>query len=221
MRIKVIAITLASLAATPAAAILPGTGLSVGVTGGTLGVGPEVGYALNPLIGVRASATFLGLSGHGNVSDYRYTGHAHLGNFGGTVDLHPFLNGFRLSAGVRSIDDNRIRIAGMATGDQTYGGVTYTPAEAGTVSGKIRARSVAPLVTVGYAHTFLPGISLGIDGGVLFQGHPRVTDIATTGELATNPAAQDKLNAQIDTLRDRVRDYPYYPVAQISLGYRF
>jgi hypothetical protein len=221
MRIKVIAMLLAAAAATPAAALVPGTGLSVGVTGGTLGVGPEIGYRLNPLLGVRASATFLGLSGHGDVRDYRYQGHAHLGNFGGMVDLHPFLNGFRLSAGVRSIHANHIRIRGMATSDQTYGGVTYTPDEAGTVSGKVRARSVAPIVTIGYARTVLPGLHLGLDGGVLFQGHPRVTSIATTGELATNPAAQDSLSDQVAKLRDRVRDYPYYPVAQLSLGYRF
>jgi hypothetical protein len=77
------------------------------------------------------------------------------------------------------------------------------------------------MATIGYAHTFLPGFYLGIDGGVLFQGHPRVTDLATTGQLATNPAAQDSLDDQVSKLRNRVHDYPYYPVAQISLGYRF
>jgi hypothetical protein len=221
MRIKLLAVTLSAIAASPAMALVPGTGLSIGVTGGTLGVGPEVGLKLNPLIGLRASASFLNFSGHGHVSDYGYEGHAHLGNFGGMVDLHPFLNGFRISAGVRDVSSNHIRFKGMATSDQTYGGVTFTPDEAGTLSGRIRARSVAPVATIGFAHTVLPGVYLGLDGGVLFQGHPRVTDIATTGELATNPSAQDSLNDQIGKLRNRVRDYPYYPVAQLSLGYRF
>ncbi|WBO22238.1 hypothetical protein [Sphingomonas abietis] len=222
MRIVFLPLLLLPIAA-PAVALplVSATGITVGVTGGTLGVGPEVTYKINPLLGVRASATFLGVDGHGHVSDYKYDGHARLRNFGGSIDLHPLANGFRLSAGVRSTNDNRIRFHGMARTNQTYGGVTYTPDEAGTLSGDIRTRSVSPILTVGYAHTTLSGFMFGIDGGVMFHGHPRVDNLVATGELGSNPAAQDELARQEQRLRDRVDNYPYYPVAQISLGYRF
>lgn len=208
-------------AAAPAEALPFAPALTVGVTGGTLGVGPEVSYRILPMLAVRGSATFLGVGGHGSVSGYRYDGHARLSNFGGTVDVHPFLNGFRLSAGVRSTDSNRIRIHGMARGPQTYGGITFTPEEAGEVRGTIRTKSVSPIVTIGYSKSTLSGFTFGIDGGVMFHGHPRVEDIRTTGQLATNSYAQSELNRQIDRLRDEVNDYPYYPVVQLSLGYRF
>lgn len=209
------------LGSTPAVAILPGTGLSVGVTGGTLGVGPEASYQLNPLLGIRASATFLGVNGHGHVGGYHYDGHLKLDNWGGSIDLHPFANGFRLSAGARRIAANHIRFTGAPTTDQTYGGITYTPAEAGSLSGRIRAKSVAPLATIGFSHTWAPGLFLGFDAGAMYQGHPRVEDLTPTGLLATNPFAQPSLAREEQRLRDKADNYPWYPVAQISLGYRF
>jgi hypothetical protein len=34
----------------------------MGITGGTLGVGPELSYAINPYIGLRGNITFLNIS---------------------------------------------------------------------------------------------------------------------------------------------------------------
>ena len=211
----------AALAAAPARAIPFAPPITIAVTGGTLGVGPEISYTIVPMLSVRASATFLGFGVHGPVKGYAYDAHAHLSNFGGTVDIHPFLNGFRLSAGARSTTDDRVNFHGMARTPQTYGGVTFTPEQAGELSGRIRTRSVSPLVSMGYVHTFLGGLTLGADGGVMFHGAPRVTRVTATGELGTNPAAQDELGRQVQNLRNRVDDYKYYPVAQLSLGYRF
>ncbi len=210
----------ASLAA-PARAIPFVPPITVGVTGGTLGVGPEISYNVIPAVSVRASATFLGFGVHGPVKGYAYDAHAHISNFGGTVDVHPLLNGFRISAGVRATGDNRVRFHGMAKTPQTYGGVTFTPEQAGELSGRIKTRSVSPLVSIGYSHTFLGGLTIGADGGVMFHGSPRVTRISATGELGSNPAAQDELARQIQNLRNRADDYKYYPVLQLSLGYRF
>jgi len=211
------------LSALPAAALQAATpaGVTVGVTGGSLGAGPELSYALNRRFAVRASAAFIGVSGHGNVSDFRYDGNLHFSNFGGTVDWHPFAGDFRLSAGARVTSEDRVRIHGTPTGPQTYGGITFSPAEAGTLSGEIRTASVSPVATLGYAHTTRSGFMFGLDGGVMFHSHPRVENIETTGQLATNPAARDELDRQVRRLEDKVRDFPYYPVLQLSLGYRF
>ena len=214
---------LLAAAASPACAlpIVSATGVTLGVTGGSLGVGPEITYRVNPLLGLRASATFLGFDAHGNVSDYRYDGHVKLRNFGGSVDLHPFANAFRLSAGVRSTDKNKVRFVGMARTSQTFGNVTFTPDQAGALSGSIRTKDVSPLLTAGYAHTTLSGFMFGLDAGVMFHGRPRVTDLVASGQLGSNPFAQAELARQEQRLRDRVDNYRYYPVVQLSLGYSF
>jgi hypothetical protein len=218
-------VLVALLALSPVAAqalpVVNATGITVAVSGGTLGVGPEITYRVNPLLAVRGSATFLGISGHGDVDQYRYDGHARIHNFGGTVDLHPFLNGFRLSAGARSTSGNRIRFHGMATSPQTYGGVTFTPEQAGELNGRIVTKSVAPIVSVGYVHTTLSGFTYGIDGGVMFHGRPHLDDISATGQLGSNPSAIAERDRQLARLEDKIDGYKYYPVLQLSLGYRF
>lgn len=210
-----------ALLAAPAHAVPFAPPITVGITGGTLGIGPEISYRVIPAVSIRASATFLGFGVHGPVKGYEYDAHAHISNFGGTIDVHPLLNGFRLSAGVRATSDNRVNFHGMARTPQTYGGVTFTPEEAGELTGRIKTRSVSPLVSVGYSHSFLTGLTFAVDGGVMFHGAPRVTRVSATGQLGTNPFAQDELARQIQNLRNRADDYKYYPVLQLSLGYRF
>ena len=222
MRLVVSATLLAAgLVAAPAYAVPFLPPITLGVTGGTLGVGPEISYNVIPAVSVRASATFLGFGVHGPVKGYEYDAHARIRNFGGTVDLHPLLNGFRISAGARATSGNHVDFHGMARNDQTFGGVTFTPEQAGELIGRIKTRSVSPLVTVGYSHSALTGLTFGIDGGVMFHGSPRVSRVEATGELGSNPLAQAQLNQQIENLRNRVDDYKYYPVLQLSLGYRF
>jgi hypothetical protein len=194
---------------------------TAGVTAGTLGIGPEISYRANPYLAVRASATFLGVDGHGDVGDFRYDGSLRLRNFGGTIDLHPFAGDFRLSAGARATQSDRIRIHGMPKGPQTYGGVTYSPEQAGTLSADIHTAPAAPIFTLGYAHMTRSGFAFAVDGGVMFHGEPRVENLQTTGQLASNPAARDELNRQVQRLEDKISGYPFYPVVQLSIGHRF
>lgn len=210
------------MAALPAAArAAPPHGLGLAVSGGTLGVGPELSYRWNGLFDVRVSATMIGASGHGTVSDYRYRGHLHLANWGGSIGVHPFRNGFRLAAGVRDTRANRIRFGGTPRDAQDYGGILYPPDRAAMLDGTIRARDVSPLVTIGYDRTFNSGLTLAVDGGVMLHGRPRVTHLSASGEIVTNPAAGNELAREEDQLRRQARDYPFYPIVQLGLGYRF
>ena len=89
--------------------------LSVGITGGTLGIGPEIGYRLSKNFGVRANASFLSISHNIDSDNITYDGKVKLQSGGAMVDVYPFGGGFRVSGGVR-INGNKARGIGTPTG---------------------------------------------------------------------------------------------------------
>ncbi|MCW2396139.1 MULTISPECIES: hypothetical protein [unclassified Sphingobium] len=193
---------------------------SVGVTAGTLGAGPEVGMRINDTFGVRASASFFDFSHDIDVNDLTYEGKLKLESYGAVADVYPFGGGFRLSGGFR-IAKNRVSATATPTEPVTIGDVTYTPSEIGTLSGTIRAKDFAPLLTVGYAGGLRRGIKFGVDAGAMFQGTPRVDALRATGSLATNAAFQEQLLKEQADVNDEVNKYKVYPVLQFSLFYAF
>jgi hypothetical protein len=211
----------AAAAAFAMPAVVSASPVTLAVTGGTLGVGPEVSYRIAPLLAVRGSATFLGVTGHGSTGGYRYEGHAHLANWGGTVDVHPFANGFRLSAGARYTGNDRIRLRGMSKTNVTYGPMVFTPEQAGVITSTIHTRSVSPIATIGYSRSSLSGFTFGLDAGAMFHGTPSACCYSATGELSSNPIAQADYADQMAHIRHAIHGYHVYPVLQASLGYRF
>jgi hypothetical protein len=206
--------------ATPAIAQDAGGGLSVGVTGGTLGIGPEVGYRVNRSFGLRGNATFLGVSHNVNSDDIDYDGHLKLSSYGLMADLYPMGNGFRISAGAR-IDNNKVRLRATPTGDVEVGDDTYTAAEVGVLSGHVKASDFAPALTIGWGGGISRGVKLGVELGALFQGSPRVHDLHATGTLASDPDFQASLRDEEKEIEDDIDQYKVYPILQVSLGYAF
>ena len=140
--------------------------ISAAVTAGTLGIGPEVGFRFSDHIGVRGSATFLGVS-----SDFDFGRHhlsrqaVKLKSFGAMVDVHPFGGAFRVSAGAR-INRNRVNVSATPNADSggtvTVGDEEFTAAQVGTLTGRatveeILARADARLGREEPAGRLLPG----------------------------------------------------------------
>lgn len=212
----------ALLAAMPAAAQEDDnrSTFSIGVTAGTLGVGPVVGARLSPTFGVRASATFIDASHDVDVDDINYHGKLKLESYGANLDVYPFGGGFRLSPGFR-IDKNRIGLDATPTAAVEVGDTVYTPAQIGTLSGSVKAKDFAPTLTIGYAGGLTKGIKFGFDAGAMFQGSPRITDLKATGSLASDPAFVAELAKEQREIDDEVHKYNVYPILQFSLFYAF
>lgn len=194
--------------------------ISVGVSGGSLGIGPEVGYRVSPAIGLRASASFLGVSHNVDVDDINYDGDLKLRSYGANADVYPFRSAFRLSAGFR-INHNRVDLVATPSNAVSIGGTTYTPEEIGTLEGKVRARKFSPTFTLGVAKNRSRGLSWSLDAGVMLHGTPHTYDLTATGELSSNPFFQQDLVREQANIEDEVSKYKVYPIAQLSVGYAF
>lgn len=219
MNLKLCLAGLALAASAPAIA-QSSPGVSVGVTGGTLGIGPEVAYRFSDTLGVRGNATFLSVSRGVNSNDIDYDGKLKLRSGGLMLDVFPMHGGFRISAGAR-INSNKVRLKARPTSDVEVGDETYSPAEVGILSGEVKANSVAPTLTVGWSGGAARGLNFGIEAGAMFQGSPRINDLKATGTLASNADFQASLRREEQEVGDDLDKYKVYPILQIALGYRF
>jgi hypothetical protein len=203
----------------PAAAQTAPSGFTAAVTGGTLGIGPEVAFR-GQRFGVRGNATFLSFSHGFDSDDIEYDGHARLRSAGVMLDLFPTGGGFRLSAGGR-INGNRARAVATPTQPTEVGGVLYSPTQIGTLTGRAETKNFAPALTVGYAGGLRSGFTFGVEAGALFQGKVRIREFTSNGVFASNAAFKASLEAERRDLQDDVDKYKVYPILQVSVGYRF
>ncbi|HEX5537621.1 MAG TPA: hypothetical protein VFX27_10535 [Sphingobium sp.] len=201
--------------------------LSVGITGGTLGIGPEIGYRLSKNFGVRANASFLSISHNIDSDNITYDGKVKLQSGGAMVDVYPFGGGFRVSGGVR-INGNKARGIGTPTGGTfDINGTSY---DATTLVTSVRAdtdiEDVAPALTLGYGGGTSSGLIFGVEAGALFQGSVKIKPLTISGTCATSTAgpcaniAAD-LEAERQSVNDDIDGYKVYPILQVTVGYRF
>ena len=209
----------AGLAVAPANAQTQPAHTTVGMTGGTLGIGPQVAYRMSGTVGVRANATFFGLGREVDSDGVNYDGDLKLRSFGGSVDIYPMGGGFRISPGLR-ISSNRVELDAEPTEDVEIGDNVYTPEEIGSISGEVEARKLAPTLTVGWGGGMGGGLKFGFDAGVMFQGSPEVTELSTTGTLS-DPELQADIERERSEIEQDLDNYKYYPIVQLSLGYAF
>lgn len=184
---------------------------------GSLGAGPEITYRPSRWIAVRGGVSLVSLGHHHDIEDIRYTGHLRLRNAVLMADVHPFGDGWRLSAGVGH-DSNRLRLKAMPMMAVVVGNRTYTPAQIGTLRGQVETdRDYAPIVTIGYAGPVASHFSIGGDIGVMFHGRPQMGPLTAS----TNLISPTDLAIERDKIQQDIGKYRYYPVVQLSAGYRF
>jgi hypothetical protein len=222
MRYLFAAAFVAAISASPVAAQTARSGgIGVGVTAGTLGIGPEVNFRSDNF-GVRGSATFLGVSRSVESDGIDYDGKLKLRSFGVAADFYPGGGGFRISAGAR-ISKNRVELfaAPGASTSVEVGDVTYTGAQIGTLSGEIRPNKLAPTLTLGYGGGKSRGVYFSADAGAMFQGKPKVRNLVASGPIASNASFQTQLAIEKAEIEDDIDNFKIYPILQLGLGYRF
>jgi hypothetical protein len=191
-------------------------GFTLGVTAGSLGVGPELTYDVNAHLAVRGSATFLAISHDFSTNSLHYDGRADLASGGVVLDYKPFGGGFLLSAGVR-YDGNTIKATATPMAPVTINGVAYTPAQVGVLSANATFPSVAPTLSLGYRFHPTRDVVFGLEAGAMFMGGAKIGTPTFTG-AGMSPT---DLEAERAKLQSQVDKYQTYPLLQATLAYRF
>lgn len=194
----------------------------------TLGLGADYVMGFGDHLQVRVGGNWLtysydvdGDAAIGNTA-LNYSGDLKLRSAGGVVDWYPMGGGFRLSGGV-FLNQNEI------TNDATcnnpagceLGSDVFLAAVLGTVSTKVSFAPVAPYFGFGWGNPLKEqGFSVLLDIGVLFQGSPEV-EMKSSGTCNSNSTCTAELKNEEQEIEDEIKDFKFYPVINLGMGYRF
>jgi hypothetical protein len=195
-----------------------------GIVGSTLGLGADAGYRFNRYLGLRAGAYAFRYDTDGEQQGIDYDVELELAQAAAYLDWHPFGGVFRLTGGV-VVNDNSVTGTGRPDplGNYEIGGVTFTAAQAGQLTGAARFDRTVPYAGLGFVFGASDGrgFVVSIDAGVVFQGALDVTLQSTGGTLSGDPALQAALAAEQADLQDDIDDFDLYPVLALGVGYCF
>ena len=206
----------------------------VGVHGGTLGLGVNVGLDISENFAARALISKLGLDYEETESGNEFKGDLDLQSIGLVTDWHPFASGFRVTGGM-FLNDNEV--SGVARGeDLDIGDRSYD----GQFEMLLDFERIAPYFGAGWTSGPIgdPGFSFSVDAGLLYQRSPRVSGSGTVGDCifnistggdATVRGCTGSIAMELGTdlesehadLSGDLDDFDWYPVLSIGLSYRF
>ena len=192
-------------------------------------VAAGIGYGTQGLEAHGAIAVTERISLRGTYSDFSYSvsdidgsnvsydAEADFSTFGAFADWRPFATPFTVTGGAY-FGDRQVKLRATPTANVVIGGVTYTPAQAGTLDGDFDLGDWAPYLGVAWDTTFTndgPGFAYRAALGVAF-GDPSVTLTSSTGLVSSADLAAEarKIEEDGDPLKT-------YPVLSISAFYRF
>lgn len=185
----------------------------------TLGAGLELGYKISKHVSVRGLINAYDYDYHTTSDNIAYRGKLKLGSVGAQVDYRFVEDSpFYLTAGLYA-NDNKIDATATPTTTTTIGGLPYTPAQIGTLTGNAKFKSSAPYLGLGWRWG-VGHVDFNVEAGAYFQGKPTVT-LTSNGTLANDPTYQSALNRERQDLQSDLDDLKTYPVVALGVGYKF
>lgn len=210
----------------------------------TLGLGFEVATELTAHTNVRGGLNIFNYSRGYTNNGINYQGQLKWLSVEGHFDYYPFGtsrhfgNSFHLSPGLIAYNDNRVNATASVAGGSSFtlNSVQYTSDPSNPIAGNanLSFNAVAPTFMVGFGN-LVPRhnkhFSFNVEAGIAFSGSPKVA-LALTGSacdpngancqnVATTPSIQTNIAGEQTKVSNDLTPFKYYPLAAISIGYRF
>ncbi|MEL7536103.1 MAG: hypothetical protein AAFZ58_02240 [Pseudomonadota bacterium] len=193
---------------------------SMGAKVGTGGTGLEGVYHFDRQFALRGTIGTFTYTDVREISDINYEWELNVTGASLLLDIAPKGRNFYLTGGI-FINGNTFDATAEVVDSINVGGTDYTTAELGDLSGTVDFNPIAPYIGLGWRwRNQEPGLSLGFETGLLFQGLGDV-DLTATGPIASDPTFQADLARETDELEDKLGIAKLYPVIEVRIGYRF
>jgi hypothetical protein len=191
---------------------------------GTLGVGLDLGLGWSEWFTTRLVVNGGSLSGEVEETDVTYDTDIDFRTAGLLLDFHPFSGVFRLTAGAY-YNGNEVNMVGKPTGGSfEFNGNTYPASDVGSLNGKGTFDNAAPYVGIGFSNAGKKGWKFALDVGALYQNSPLISLDAVCGPgvpVGTCATLQADVQAEEARLQEELKDYKWYPVFSVGIGYSF
>lgn len=209
-------------AAATAAFVLPAAANAfeldyIGARAGTLGVGGEIAFEVNPFLTVRGVAQGGTFSYDDTVDGIEYDGDLKLGSYGIHADFK-IIPSLYATVGVYA-NNNKLDLTARPTGPTEIGGMVYTPQQIGTLTQKTTFEKTVPYLGLGW-RTGIGPAEFNLEAGAYMQGAPKVS-LTADGSISGNPAFQDDLDREAAEIEDDLKDFKVYPAISAALRFKF
>jgi hypothetical protein len=191
--------------------------LDVAVHVGTLGLGADLIAAVQSNLGLRASFNYIPFDVSAEEQGVDYTLDLPTPQFLFVADFYP-VNAFRLTGGVM-VSAGDIEATGRPVEPVEIGNTTYSPAEVGTLTGRIETRTVSPYIGIGFGNSGGSRAAFFADLGVAFHGNPELSAEAS-GPVASLPGFQQDLDSEVQDVQDDIENVVVYPVFSVGISIR-
>lgn len=221
---KILAVTLTgmTLALTTANAQADSR-VSVGVIGGTTGLGADASWRFHDNFAVTARYTGgLDWSGDYDSDDVEYQGDIDLKASTLKLDYFPFAGRFYLTAGIM-LPDMEANVRGNAKDGSVYefNGATYSASDIGTLNGTLTiADGIQPYAGIGWRSSHKQGFGFFSELGVMATNID-VSLSSSNNYEGQNASFRRELRQEEQRLKDDVDKLSFYPVALIGVTYTF
>ena len=213
--------------------------IGVGISAGTLGIGPQAALSVTSLSNIRGGANFFGYDHTFTKDGIHYDGSLKFRSVQLTWDQYfPHLGGFHISPGALLYDGNSGHATVRVPGGNSFtlGSATFVSSNADPVNGTgdITSRKAAPMILIGFGNLVPRSnrhFGFNVDVGVVFQGSPQaklnltgtacLNAVQATCLSAADPIVQANVLDEQNKINNDLDPFRYYPIAAFTFSYKF
>lgn len=198
--------------------------LSIGVSlkSSTMGIGGDVVFQFHERMSVRAGYDWAGYSLNHDITlegiDFNANASFKTGTILALYDY--YLTKFIFASAGLGLNNFNINIEGQTKSDMPYGDIEIPANKVGSFNFDLKPKMrMSPYLGIGFGRTLSKNKTVGFafELGTFYQGSPKITIVA---DGLISPTGNPEFG-QAELLEKQLSQYVLYPVAKMSLSFKF